>query len=61
MYLNEKYLRKYLPVYEVKELSLEEALLVLAADKEYGRSDIYFEKSMYCNQYDEQGLSAAMA
>ena len=34
MFLNEKYWREGLPVYEVKELTMEEALLVLAAEKE---------------------------
>lgn len=34
MFLNEKYWRDGLPVYEVKELTMEEALLVFAAEKE---------------------------
>jgi hypothetical protein len=34
MFLREKYWRDGLPVYEVKELTMEEALLVFAAEKE---------------------------
>jgi hypothetical protein len=34
MFLREKYWRDGLPVYDVKELTMEEALLVFAAEKE---------------------------
>ncbi|MES9958513.1 MAG: hypothetical protein ABW086_15825 [Sedimenticola sp.] len=34
MNFNDKYYRGSLPVYEVKELSMEEALLVMAVEKE---------------------------
>lgn len=34
MYYKDKYVRDELPLYEVKELTMEEALLVLAAEKE---------------------------
>ena len=34
MFLRENYWRDGIPVYEVKELSMEEALLVFAAEKE---------------------------
>lgn len=37
MYLNENTKDQCLPTYEVKELSMEEALLVLAAEKELFR------------------------
>ncbi|MES9934313.1 MAG: hypothetical protein ABW162_16005 [Candidatus Sedimenticola sp. PURPLELP] len=34
MYYKDNYYRENLPVYEVKELTMEEALLVFAAEKE---------------------------
>jgi hypothetical protein len=37
MYLNENMLPHALPLYEVKELTMEEAMLVIAAEKEVVR------------------------
>ena len=40
MFIKENNWRDALPLYDVKELSMEEALLVLAAEKEQLRDDL---------------------
>ncbi|MCP3665338.1 MAG: hypothetical protein GY696_23045 [Gammaproteobacteria bacterium] len=40
MFLDKNWIKSTLPVYDVEELSMEEALLVLAAEKESLRDDV---------------------
>ncbi|MCP4996060.1 MAG: hypothetical protein GY934_20125 [Gammaproteobacteria bacterium] len=40
MFLDRNWIKSTLPVYDVEELSMEEALLVLAAEKESLRNDV---------------------
>ena len=59
MIFNELIAREYLPLYEVKELTIEEALLVIAAEKESGKSDKYsFKSECYDNSLSSVTIKA---
>ena len=61
MIFNDILYRRDLPIYEVKELTMEEALLVLAAEKEDSRTEYCQEKANRYAPSDYQGVSSVAA